>query len=419
MRVSLIVFLFIFFSNCSKINKIETSVQDLKKEGTIILEKKEITIAQNNIKLISKIFPDNLNKKNKKKNNLNFFTERKVRLFKGKKKNPYKKNILVTKNNIFFIDDKSNFFILTHELEVIKKIPIYKKKDFKNYFLKFSLFEHNDIIYFLDNLGGIFSFDLKQGVFIWKNNFQIPFFSNILFYKNYLYAVNANGKVFSFDSKTGGINWTLETGSQMIKSPSGFKIAVYANKLFFTNDVGSISCIDLVEKKFLWSTSVNNFLNAKSFEVSNIKVENNELYLSSNYGSLVKINFSNGRKLWSQISDSSLDPIINNKTVAIISSNGLLTVYSKKNGNILYKKNIFDILKDSKIKKMNIKINNSFSSYDKFFFTTENGYFLTMSFNDLDTIVFKKISKQIMSNIGTSEKNFFFIGDNKYIYKIK
>ena len=419
MRVSFIVCLFVFLSNCSKINKIETSLDELKKEGSVILKKKEMTITQDNIEFISKILPSSFNKKNRLKNNVNFLTEKKVSFFSKKKDNPYKKNLLVTKKNIFFIDDKSNFFILTHKLELIKKIPIYKKKDFKNYFLKFSFFEKDNIIYFLDNLGGIFSFDLKQEIFIWKNNFQIPFFSNILIYKNYVYAVNTNGKVFSFDAKTGEIIWTLETGSQMIKSPGGFKIAVYSNKLFFTNDVGIISCIDLVKKKLIWSLPISNLFNAKSFQVSNIKIENNELYFSSNYGRLIKINLTNGQKLWSQISDSILDPIINSKTVATIGNNGLFSVYDKENGSILYKKNIFDISKNHKFKKMNIKINNAFSAYDKFFFTTDNGYFLIMNLNDLNSIVYKKISKKIISNIGTSKENIFFIGDNKYIYKIK
>ena len=107
-------------------------------------------------------------------------------------------------------------------------------------------------------------------LFSWERRVAIP-------------TVNANGKIFSFDSKTGVINWTLETGSQNIKSHNGFKIAISSDKLLFTNDIGVVNCIDLVKKNFLWSVSIENFSNTKVFKVSNIVTENNNLYLSSNY----------------------------------------------------------------------------------------------------------------------------------------
>jgi len=418
MRISLTVFIFFFFLNCSKVNKIEITSDDLKKEGTIFLKKKEITTREDNISLISKVFPIN-SKKKKVFTNDNFNFLKKKNLFNNNKKNSYKKNILVTEKNIFSIDDKSNFVILTHDFRISKKIQIHKKDKFKDYLLKFSLTENENSIFFLDNLGGVFSYDVKQNIFLWKNNFQIPFFSNILTYKNNVYAVNSNGKIFSFVARTGKINWTLETGSQDIKSHNGYKIAISSDRLFFTNDMGEINCIDLIKKKFLWSLPIDNLSNSKSFEVSNIVTENNDLYLSSSYGSLIKINLLNGQLLWSKSSVSILDPIINYKTIATMNSNGLLSIYDKKNGKALYKKNIFDILNNNKIKKKDIKINNSFGSYDKFFFTSTNGFFFLMNFNDLNSIKYKKISKKINSNIKLTKKNIYFVGDNNYLYNLK
>jgi outer membrane protein assembly factor BamB len=350
--------------------------------------------------------------------NIDFLIESKKKIFERSKKNLYKKKILVTQNNIFFIDDKSNFFILNHDLKILKKIPIYKKKKIKNYFLKFSIIEYENVVYFVDNLGGIFSYDLKQDMFLWKANYQIPFFSNIAIYKDNIYAVNANGKIFSFTSKTGKINWTLETGSQAIKSSGSFGIAIASDTLVFSNDIGIINCIDLIEKKILWSLSINNLLNPKSFEISKMQIRNNDLFFSSNFGSLIKINLKNGKFLWDQNIATVLDPIVNYKTIATIGNNGLLSIYDKKNGKILYNKNIFNILNNDKIKK-NIKINNIFTISDKLLFTSTNGFFFLMNFNDLNSIKYKKISKNIMSNISFSKENIFFIGDNKYIYKIK
>lgn len=421
MRISLILFIFLFFTNCSSIKSIETTAEDLKKEGSLFLEKKEITIVNKEIELIAKILPIISKEKHIFINNdINLIVEKKVNIFKKNKKNLYKKNILVTKNKIFFIDDKSNFYILTHDLKILKKIRIYKKKQIKGYFLKFSLFEYNNIIYFSDNLGGMFSFDLKQNFFLWKNNFQIPFYSNILFYKKNIYTVNANGKVFSFDAKTGEINWTLETGSQAIKSNNGYKIAISSDKLFFTNDLAVINCIDLLKQKFLWNLSINNFSSSNAFEVSDITSDNNNLYLSSNYGGIMKINKLTGALLWNDHNNYSiLNPIINHRTISTITSNGIFTIYAKKNGKILFKKNIFDILNNDKIKKKNLKINNISSLFDNLIFTSNNGYFLLMNFNNLNSITYKKISKQIISNIELSKENIFFIADSKYLYKIK
>ena len=421
MRISLILFVFLFLTNCFSINNIETTVEDLKKEGSVFLKKKKVAVFEEDISLISKIVSKNLKEKNFFLNNgINLTVEDKINIFKKDRNNPYKKNILVTKKNIFFIDDKANFFILTHDLKVLKKISIYKKKKIKDYFLKFSLFENNDTIYFLDNLGGIFSYSLKQDFFLWKSYLQVPFFSNILFYKNAIYAVNANGKIFSFSAKTGEINWTVETGSQAIKSSSGYKIAIFSDKLIFTNDIAIINCIDLVEKKFLWSLTVENLSNSTAFKISNIFVENDDLYLSSNYRGLMKINLTKGQLLWNHHNNYSiLDPIINYKTVASVNKNGLLSIYDKINGKVLYKKNIFDTLSNDKIEKKNIKINNIFKLFDKLLFTTNNGYFLLINFNNLNSIIYKKISKQIISNIEFSKSNIYFIADSKYIYKIK
>jgi len=421
MRISLILFVFLFLTNCFSINNIETTVEDLKKEGSVFLKKKKVAVFEEDISLISKIVSKNLKEKNFFLNNgINLTVEDKINIFKKDRNNPYKKNILVTKKNIFFIDDKANFFILTHDLKVLKKISIYKKKKIKDYFLKFSLFENNDTIYFLDNLGGIFSYSLKQDFFLWKSYLQVPFFSNILFYKNAIYAVNANGKIFSFSAKTGEINWTVETGSQAIKSSSGYKIAIFSDKLIFTNDIAIINCIDLVEKKFLWSLTVENLSNSTAFKISNIFVENDDLYLSSNYRGLMKINLTKGQLLWNHHNNYSiLDPIINYKTVASVNKNGLLSIYDKINGKVLYKKNIFDTLSNDKIEKKNIKINNIFKLFDKLLFTTNNGYFLLINFNNLNSIIYKKISKQIISNIEFSKSSIYFIADSKYIYKIK
>ena len=41
MRISLTVFIFFFFLNCYKVNKIEITSDDLKKEGTIYKKKKK------------------------------------------------------------------------------------------------------------------------------------------------------------------------------------------------------------------------------------------------------------------------------------------------------------------------------------------------------------------------------------------
>ena len=212
----------------------------------------------------------------------------------------------------------------------------------------------------------------------------------------------------------------METGSQAIKSSSGYKIAIFSDKLIFTNDIAIINCIDLVEKKFLWSLTVENLSNSTAFKISNIFVENDDLYLSSNYRGLMKINLTKGQLLWNHHNNYSiLDPIINYKTVASVNKNGLLSIYDKINGKVLYKKNIFDTLSNDKIKKKNIKINNIFKLFDKLLFTTNNGYFLLINFNNLNSIIYKKISKQIISNIEFSKSSIYFIADSKYIYKIK
>ena len=65
--------------------------------------------------------------------------KKKTKHFSSVKTNIYDKNILSFDNKLFYIDDLGSIYSLDLNLRILKKFSLYKKKDFQDYLLKFSL----------------------------------------------------------------------------------------------------------------------------------------------------------------------------------------------------------------------------------------------------------------------------------------
>ena len=58
-----------------------------------------------------------------------------------------------------------------------------------------------------------------------------------------------------------------------------------------------------------------NYSDVSFLELSNLVVEKNKLFLSSSFGSVLKIDIETGKIIWSNTSNSDILPIINKNTV--------------------------------------------------------------------------------------------------------
>ncbi|MDB4022912.1 PQQ-binding-like beta-propeller repeat protein [Pelagibacteraceae bacterium] len=435
MRTSLIVFICFFLVNCSKKVDLGIDIEQLKNNGVTVLEKRKSLESSNDEKeLISKInlktpinFSNwehpNFNSQNLRQHATfkgNFSTVRKKYSFKKAKDNTYQKNIIKVNNKIIYVDDFSNLHILDENLNLITKFKIYKKKLFKRYPLKFSIISSDNFVYLADNFGSVLAFDLVNLKLAWKTELGVPLLSNLVLYKKNLFTTNSNGKIFSVNSTNGKINWSYETGSAGTSSHKAYKLAVANDKLLFSNDFADVYCIDLKKQNLLWRLTLereSNYSDVSFLELSNLVIEKNSLFLSSNFGLVLKVNIETGKIIWSNTSSSNILPIVTKNSIILANKNGAVSIFDKISGKLLFRKNLFDILKYNKIKLKNIEVNSLFLASNTIYVSTNRGFFFKINASNLKSITYLKTSKIVQSNLVFSDSFIYLISKNK-IYKI-
>jgi len=435
MRTSLIVFFCFFLLNCSKKIDLGIDIEQLKNDGVTVLEKKKsLETSSDEKELISKInlkTPINYNNwkhPNFNSQNLrqhatfkgNFSTIQKKYNFKKAKDNIYQKNIIQVNNKVIYVDDFSNLHILDEDLNLIVKFSIYKKKIFKKYPLKFSIASSDNFVYLADNFGSVLAFDLVNLKLAWKTELGVPLLSNLVLYKKDLFITNSNGKIFSVSSSDGKINWSYETGSAGTSSHKAYQLAVANDKLLFSNDFADIYCIDLKKQNLSWRLTLereSNYSDVSFLELSNLIIEKNNLFLSSNFGLVLKVNIETGNVIWSNTGNSNIPLMVTKSSIILANKNGVVNIFDKISGKLLFRKNLFDILKSNKIKLKNIEVNNLFLVSNTIHISTNRGFFFEINATNLKSITYLKTSKIIQSNLVFSDGFIYFISKNK-IYKI-
>ena len=435
MRNSLILFICFFLLNCSKKVDLGIDVEQLKNDGVTVLKKINNSEKLNEEKaLISKInLKNSSNFKNWRYPNFNsqnlvphanfkgiFSNIKKTYKFKKEKKNTYVKNIIKVNNKIVYVDDFSNLHILDEDLNLVKKFQIYKKKLFKKYSLKFSIASNNNFVYVADNLGGVLAYDLVNFKLAWRIELGVPLLSNMVPYKENLFVANSNGKIFSLNSIDGKVNWSYETGSSGTSSHKAYQLVVANDKLLFSNDFANIYCIDLKKQNLSWRIALereSDFSDVSFLELSNLVVEKKNLFLSSSFGKVLKIDIETGKIIWSNSGNSSIRPLVTKNNIVFANQKGVFNIFNKKSGKIVFQRNLFEILRSNNIKLKQTEVSNLFFASNTIYVSTNNKFIFQINARNLESIVYFKISKSPQSNLVISDGFVYFISNNK-IYKI-
>ena len=94
------------------------------------------------------------------------------------------------------------------------------------------------------------------------------------------------------------------------------------------------------------------------------------------------INTKNGSQIWSRLIKSKNKPILSNEVIYVLSDSDLLICLDKKNGEIIWSKNIYSDLLSSKKRKLVKKIvyiNHLYLTSNKLLLISKNAY--AMEFN--------------------------------------
>ena len=120
--------------------------------------------------------------------------------------------------------------------------------------------------------------------------------------------------------------------------PRTFRISVFSDKLIFSSNAGQITVLDLNNNKLIWQRDLRKFTifsSNKIFKISEIIIENNVIYLSSNYGETLAIRLEDGTEICRNKTYLK-NLIISKKYIFGLRNNISFIIISKKNGKTLF-----------------------------------------------------------------------------------
>ena len=402
MRFFLFFFLILILS-CSKDKEELVDIDAFLKQGKEINYKTKNHLIHKNVnqiqafKIYDRAYYKNWPQKYQNSQNLvipsNISIEKKVKSINGKFH-----NIVSINDKIISIDKNSRIVIYDSNLKKLNSIKIYNRKIYKNYDLKFEIAVDKNSLFIADNLGNIYSYDLKNLDKLWVSELGVPFKSSIKIYKNQIFIINSNSKIYSLNKKNGKLNWSFETASKVLKKNNSYQIAAHKDKLYFTNDNGEIYCLDLLNGKILWSLilEVGNFQDLPAvFQSSPILIDKTGIiFFSSNYGFMYAIDSLSGAIKWSKRLDT-YNNIIATKNYLMTIIKNRIVILEKKTGRILFNQNILSSYKKNKISNFKDFI----IGKEKIYIFDLNGTMVSINLNDLSNREAAKISKNFRSYV--------------------
>ena len=412
----LYILIFIFITSCS-LSKKDNEIND----GSInIFEKIEPIKKELNTDLKIKSLINFKNKpfQNNKTNsngNINFDTNftkiSNYKFSKIKKFEFYQPELFFTNSDeIIFFNGKGTIFKLNQNLKEIWKINNYNKKEKKlNPILYFAQIDNKLIVN--DNLSKIYSVDLNTGKILWSRYSSSSFNSNIKVFKDKFYTIDFDNVLRAISSKNGNELWNFQTENSFIKSEKKLSIVIKDEIIFFVNNLGDVTALDVNNGSLVWQTptQINTiYENAFSLENSDLVFENNSIYFSNNKNEFFSIDARTGTIKWAQSINSSLRPTIIENLIFTVSNEGFLFIIDDLTGNIV---RITDVLKNFK-DRLDIKPIGFIHAKNKVYVSLSNGRLVTINSSTGIQEKITKISNSKISRPYVLNNSMYLIKDN-------
>ena len=410
--IFIVISLFLISCSLGKKDKdVNDTLIDIFKKNEPI--KKELNIGLKIKNLSSFKSKPFLNNKTNSNGNINFTSNfEKISNYKFSKIKKFEFNqpeIFFTNNKeIIFFDGKGTIFKLNQNLEEIWKINNYNKKEKKlNPILYFAQIENKLIVN--DSLSKMYSLDLKTGKILWSKYSNSSFNSDIKVFKNMFFTIDFDNVIRAFSSDTGKEFWSFQTENSFIKSEKKLSIVLKDEIVFFVNNIGDVTALDVYNGSLIWQTPTQTntiYQNAFSLKNSDIVYANNNIYFSNNNNEFFSIDARTGTLKWAQTINSSLRPTIAENLIFTVSNEGFFFIIDDSNGNII---RITDVLKNFKNRE-DIKPVGFILAKNKLYLSLSNGRLMII--NSL-TGIQEKIIKIHNSKISRP----FILNNTMYIIK--
>ncbi len=347
--------------------------------------------------------------------NINFDTNfEKISNYKIRKIKKFNSNqpelFFTDEEKIIFFNGKGTIFMLNDELEKIWEVNNYNKREKKlNPILYFAQADSNLIVN--DNLSKMYSVDLKDGKVVWSRYSSSSFNSDIKVYKDKFLTIDFDNVIRAISTKDGKELWSFKTENSFIKSQKKLSIILKDEIIFFINNLGDVTALDVNNGSLVWQTPTQTSLiyqDAFSLENSDLVFENNTIYFSNNKNEFFSIDARTGIIKWTQSINSSLRPTIIENIIFTISNEGYLFIIDDSTGNII---RITDIFKNLKNRKELIPTGFIHGKY-KIFVSLNNGQLLKInsSTGKIDQVI--KLHRSKISRPFIFKNSMYLIKDN-------
>jgi len=358
-------FIIIFLSNCSLDTKsgIWTKDEDLQKnklEKQKFFLEEEVYNKEFNTRYNLKIESYEINNINYNNTGMSDYNEdlKKISKFRFKKIdnfNNFEPDLVSNGSNFVFFDDKLNILKFDKNLKLIWKNNFYSKIEKKSKpLLSFALLDNSLIV--TDTIGKIYAIDFITGKIIWIKKNVNPFNSQIKIHDNKIFVIDFNNIIRCFSLLDGEEIWNFPSENTFIKSQKRKSIAISKDDIvYFNNSIGDITALRADNGTLLWQVPTQSSLayeNAFNMEISDLVINEKDLFFSNNRNEFYSINLTNGIINWKQNINSNIKPIVINDLIFTISTEGLLFVLEKYSGNIIKITDLFDVFNLKKRKKM-------------------------------------------------------------------
>jgi outer membrane protein assembly factor BamB len=426
-RISLILLISVFFSNCSFDTKsgIWTNNEKITRNDQIkVLFKKN--------KVISKEFNQNfliktplkINKKNDSliSNNFgpqiikdSFDVKSKYNFSKIKYFENFNPELVFDKENLIFFDKKGSVIKFNDTSKILWKKNYYTKKEKKLLpILNFSL--NKNVLIVTDNLAKIYALNLKSGEILWTKIHTSVVISEIKIDKDKFYVVDSENDINCFSLIDGKKIWTFKTDYDLIKSQKKLSIVYDDSKVYFNNSKGDIYALDKINGNLVWLTPTRTGTESlKSFLIKSSKLvlDQGNLFFSNNNNTFFSLNSNTGFINWIQNINSEFKPIIFENIIFSISSDGYLFLVDKTNGNIIRVTDIFTNFSPKKIKKLSIS--GFVVGLNKIYISLSNGKILEINISNGKLTNILKISRSKISSPFINSGKMFIVKNDGII----
>ena len=413
-KIYLFIFIFIFLSSCGGDKEI---IQNKKQIN--LFEKNKIINSELNtsLKINLSTFVNNsfLNNNTNNNGNIIFDTEfDKKKIFKFKKIDGYSvfdpELIFTQDGNIIFFDGNGSIFKIDEEMKELWKVNHYSKKQRR---LKPKLFfaSNKKRLIISDSLSQIYSVNIDNGELIWKKYSDSSFNSNIVLSSDKIMVLDFDNVIRCFSLENGKELWKFKTIDVFIKSEKKLSIILNQETIYFTNNFGDVTALNINDGSLQWQTptqSNDNLLNSFGLNNSDLIYDKNTIYLSNNKNELFALDANTGIIKWKQNINSSLKPTVSEEYLFTISNEGYLFVIETNSGKIL---RITDAFKNLK-KKYKFKPTGFILAKNKIYLSTNRGLMIKINIINGEIENIHKLNNSKISRSFINNKSIYVIKDN-------